>query len=120
MIIKGSSKSSAKAKSLADYLLHEEKNERAELIEIRGTVARDLDGAITEMVAMAGCSSSTKPIYFASLSPEPPYRLTPEQRIESVDALELELGLVGQPRAIVVHEHKGREHTHVAWCRIDV
>jgi hypothetical protein len=46
--------------------------------------------------------------------------MTDDQRIRAIDVLEEKLGLTGQSRTIVVHEKKGREHTHVVWSRIDV
>ena len=47
--------------------------------------------------------------------------MTDEQRMQSVDRLEKELGLTGQPRVVVVHEkNDGREHCHVVWSRIDL
>lgn len=41
--------------------------------------------------------------------------MTPEQWQRSVDVLEKELGMTGQPRAVVLHEKHGREHIHVVW-----
>src|SRR5439155_6680181 len=38
----------------------------------------------------------------------------------AVDTLETELGLSGQPRAVVLHEKNGREHVHVVWQRTDI
>lgn len=34
--------------------------------------------------------------------------------------MENKLGLSGQPRAVVFHVKKGREHCHVVWSRIDL
>ena len=42
------------------------------------------------------------------------------QRYQAIDRLEKELGLTGQPRAVVVHKKDGREHCHVVWSRIDL
>src|SRR5439155_11414691 len=38
----------------------------------------------------------------------------------AVDTLETELGLSGQPRAVVLHEKNGRQHVHVVWQRTDI
>ena len=54
------------------------------------------------------------------INPEPPNRLTPEQRAEAVGALERKLGLEGHARVVVVHDKKDREHIHVVWSRIDL
>jgi len=118
MIIKGKSVSGAEA--LANYLQSTEVNERAEVVEIRGTLAKDPEGALIEMDALAMGTRCEKSLYHAKINPEPPHRLTPEQRREAVDALEEKLGLVGHARLIVVHEKLGREHIHVVWSRIDL
>jgi len=118
MIIKGTSRSGPVA--LAAHLGNAEKNERVEVIGTRGTVATDLRGALQEMDAYAVGTKCEKPLYHAAISPEPPFRLTPEQRTEAVDALEQKLGLTGHSRVIVVHEKEGREHLHVVWSRIDL
>jgi hypothetical protein len=118
MIIKG--KSRAGPASLARHLGNAEKNERVELLETRGTVAADLHGALAEMAAVAVGTRCQKPLYHAAISPEPPHRLTDEQRTEAIDALERKLGLDGQPRVVMLHEKEGREHLHVVWSRIDI
>jgi hypothetical protein len=118
MIIKG--KSRAAPQQLATHLGNAEKNERVSLIETRGTVARDLRGALIEMDAYAVGTSCEKSLYHAAISPQPPHVLTPEQRAEAIDALEERLGLVGHARVIVMHEKLGRQHIHVVWSRIDL
>lgn len=118
MIIKG--KSRAGPAALAAHLGNAEKNERVSLLETRGTVAQDLRGALVEMDAYAAGTRCEKSLYHAAMSPEPPHRLTPEQRSEAVDALEEKLGLKGHSRVVVMHEKLGREHIHVVWSRIDL
>jgi len=56
----------------------------------------------------------------ASINTRADERLPPEQRMQAIDRLEKDLGLTGQPRAVVVHEKEGREHCHVVWSRIDL
>nr|WP_255696827.1 relaxase/mobilization nuclease domain-containing protein [Sandaracinobacteroides sayramensis] len=46
--------------------------------------------------------------------------MTPQQWMRAVEILEEELGLQGQPRAVVMHEKNGREHIHVVWARADM
>ena len=118
MIIKGKSRSGPAA--LAAHLGNAEKNERVSLLETRGTIAQDLRGALVEMDAYAAGTRCEKPLYHAAMSPEPPHRLTPEQRMEAIDALEAKLGLTGHSRVVVMHEKLGREHIHVVWSRIDL
>ena len=57
MIIKGRSR--ANADELATHLLRADTNERVEVIEIRGTVAMDVKGALREMCAVAAGSTGT-------------------------------------------------------------
>ncbi len=117
MIIKGAS---VAGPGLAAHLSNAETNERVEIVESRGTVARDLRGALCEMQALAAGTRSQKPLYHAAISPEPPHLLTPEQMTRAVNALEEELGLVGHARIVVIHEKKDRQHIHVVWSRIDL
>ena len=118
MIIKGTSR--AGPAGLAKHLGNPEDNERVSLLETRGTVAHDLPGALAELAAYAEGTRCEKPLYHAAISPEPPHRLTPEQRMEAIEALEDKLGLTGHQRVIVLHEKHGREHLHVVWTRIDL
>lgn len=118
MIIKG--KARAGATALGAYLQNAEKNERVQVIDIKNTIAQDLTGALIEMAAYAEGTRCEKPLYHAIISPQPPYRLTREQQIEAVDALEEKLGLAGFARAAAVHEKLGREHLHIVWTRIDL
>jgi hypothetical protein len=118
VIIKGKSRSSPSA--LAAHLGNTATNERVTLVEARGTVAQDLRGALIEMDAYAAGTRCELPLYHANIDPQPPYRLTPEQIIEAVDALEKRLGFEGHARVIVLHEKYGREHIHPVWSRIDL
>jgi len=117
MIIKGKSRSGPGA--LAAHLGNAEKNERVSLLETRGTVSKELRGALVEMDAYAAGTRCERPLYHAAISPGPPHRLSPEQRAEAIDALEDKLGLTGHARAVVLHEKYGREHIHVVWSRMD-
>jgi Relaxase/Mobilisation nuclease domain len=119
MVIKG--KSVAGAARLAKHLERTDTNERMEVKELRGVAAEDLRGALREMEAVASaCPNCEKPFYHASINTRADERLTDAQRMQSIDRLEKELGLTGQPRAVVVHEKEGREHCHIVWTRIDI
>jgi hypothetical protein len=118
MIIKGKSRTQPSA--LAAHLSNAEKNEKVSLIEVKGTVADDLRGALIEMGAYGAGTRCTKPLYHAAISPAPPHRLTDEQRSEAIDALEKKLGLEGHARVVVMHEKLGRQHIHIVWSRIDL
>src|SRR5262249_2863522 len=118
MIIKG--KSRAGPAALAAHLGNAEKNEVVKLLETKGTVAQDLRGALVEMDTYASGTRCEKSLYHAAISPEPPHRLSQEQRAEAVDVLERRLGLGGHARVVVMHEKLGRQHLHVVWSRIDL
>lgn len=118
MIIKGQSRSGSR--QLGSYLSKPGKNEEIRTLEIRGTVAQDIPGAISEMGAHALGTKCEKPLYHAMINPEPPHRLSDDQCREAVDVLEEKLGLIGHPRVVVMHEKLGRQHLHVAWSRTDL
>src|SRR5689334_12956206 len=117
MIIKGRSR--ANPDELARHLSRADTNERVELIEIRGTVAADLKGALREMCAVAAGSACKKNLYHGSINIRISEHLNIDQWRFVIDALEKRLGLTGQPRAVVMHEKRSREHVHVVWSRID-
>lgn len=117
MIIKGGS--CAGAGRLATHLLRADHNERVEVAELRGTVATDLRGALTDMAALSAGTLCIRPLYHASLNTRTDEALTGAQRLHAVDRLEAALGLTGHPRAVVIHEKSGRDHTHVVWARAD-
>mgnify|MGYP003142027207 CR=1 FL=1 len=116
MIIKGGSR--AGASDLAAHLQRVDTNERMEVLGIRGTVARELEGALREMEAMSSGTRCKNPLYHASINTPIHERLGIDHWEHAVDRLEEELGLTGQPRAVVMHEKFGREHVHVVWGRV--
>ncbi len=118
MVIKGSARGGAA--SLAQHLQRTDTNERAELRELRGVAAEDLDGALREMEAVASGARSARHFYHASINTRADEVMTPEQWQQSVDRLERELGLTDQARAVVAHVKEGRAHVHVVWSRIDL
>lgn len=118
MVIKGGAR--GRAGDLAAHLQRTDTNERAEVKELRGVVANDIEGALREMAAVASGTRSKRPLYHASLNTAPDEPLTDEQWTRAIDQLEEKLGLTGQPRAVVEHEKEGREHRHVVWSRIDL
>jgi hypothetical protein len=118
MIIKGKSRSAPSA--LAAHLGNAEKNERVALLEVRGTIAQDLRGALIEMDAYGAGTRCELPLYHANIDPAKSYVLTFEQWIEAVDALEKKLGLEGHARIVVLHQKEGREHVHPVWSRINL
>ena len=118
MIIKGKAVTGPQA--LARYLESKEVNERAEIVEVRGTAATDPEGALIEIDAYAEGTRCQKPLYHVKISPEPPYRLSRDQLNEALELIEQKFGLNGHARVVVIHEKLGREHIHAIWSRIDL
>lgn len=111
---------------LATHLLNAQDNERLEVAQVRGAVARDLHGAFAEWEAQAhSLTHCTNYLYSLSINPDQRQgRLTKEQYLDYIERTEQRLGLSGQPRAVVFHVKQdkngvGREHCHVIWSRID-
>jgi len=119
MIIKAISRSSGS--QLTAYLMQEHKADRdqAELLELRGFATPDLKAALCSVELEAEKTRCKNPLYHVSFRPDHGEHLTPEQWQASIDKLEHRLGLDGQARAVVLHEHEGEQHIHVVWSRID-
>ena len=105
---------------LADYLLQDKKNDRAELLYMRGWTAATLKNALvlSEEIAL-GKTQCAKPFYHVSFRLPAGEALTPEQWQHCADTLEQRLGLDGHHRAMVLHTYKGEKHLHVVWDRVD-
>lgn len=105
---------------LADYLLNEKKNERAELLEMRGFSVDSLKGALNFEEALAErATRCEKPFYHVAFRAAPGEELTAEPWRHCADKLEQALGMEGHNRALVMHEKDGGQHLHVVWSRID-
>ena len=117
MILKGSER--GHAKELANHLMLGAENEHIELHDLRGFVSDDLHGAMQESAAIAKGTRCKNHLFSLSLSP-PQHEDVPVEVFEAaIGRIEGELGLDGQPRAIVFHEKEGRRHAHAVWSRID-
>lgn len=118
MISKGNQR--AGGQHLATHLLNQIDNERVQVMDIRGSIANDLHGAMAEWQATATGTKCKKYLYSLSINPDPKQRpLSREEFQDFIARTEKSLGLENQPRAIVFHTKHGREHCHVAWSRID-
>jgi hypothetical protein len=96
-------------------------NERVEIADVRGTVAQDLHGAFREWFAESKATKCTEYLYSLSINPDNRQGdLTRDQYMDFIARTEKKLGLAAQPRAVVFHVKKGREHCHVVWSRIDL
>jgi len=118
MIIKGGS--CGGAFRLSAHLTRTDPNERSEVKELCGTAGETLHAALIDMTAFAAGTNCSKPLYHASINPEPGEKMTEAQWMRAVERLESTLGLNGQPRVVVEHVKDGRPHRHVVWSRIDL
>lgn len=117
MILNGNERSGAQR--LAQHLMNTKDNEHVELHDLRGFVASDLHGALQESAAIAKGTRCQKHLFSLSLNP-PEHADVPVEVFEAaIDKIERQLGLEGQPRAIVFHEKEGRRHAHAVWSKID-
>jgi hypothetical protein len=116
MVVKGRAR--AGAAELAAHLRRVDTNERMELVEVVGTVAGDLPGALREMEAVAAGTRCRRPLYHASINVRVDEPMAPEQWRRAVECLGERLALADQPRVVVLHEKHGRTHLHVVWSRI--
>ena len=117
MILKGAQRGGAK--QLAHHLLKVEENEHVEIHEIRGFLSDDLHGALKEIYAVSQGTKCRQFLFSVSLNP-PQTEIVPVDYFEKAIAdIERDLGLKGQPRAIVFHEKEGRRHAHCVWSRIN-
>lgn len=117
MIIKGGSRSGPKW--LGRHLTRLDTNERVHVMELQSPHA-DLTEAFRDWQVIAEGTRGFKGLYHANIDPAMDYAMTPDQWWRCVEVLESELGLEGQPRAVVLHEKHGRSHLHVVWSRADI
>jgi hypothetical protein len=118
MIPKGNQRGGGQ--QLATHLLNSYDNDSVEIVDLRGAIAQDLHGAFAEWYAESKATNCIKYLYSLSINPD--HRQGPFNREHYDDFIrrtEDQLGLSGQPRAVVFHVKHGREHCHVVWSRID-
>mmetsp|Transcript_28887 Transcript_28887/g.55055 ORF Transcript_28887/g.55055 Transcript_28887/m.55055 type:complete len:437 (+) Transcript_28887:1483-2793(+) len=116
MILVGNQRGAAT--NLARHLMKEE-NERVDVHQIRGFASDDLHSALRESYAMSRATKCKQHLFSLSLNPPKDANLSPEDFEKTVDRAEEQLGLNGQPRAIVLHTKNGRTHAHAVWSRIN-
>ena len=117
MIIKGGSRGGPS--QLARHLQRTDTNERVDILQLDSPTG-NLAAALRDWQLISAGTQGTKGLYHANIDPAATYKMTLEQWMRSVDVLEQELGLTGQPRTVVMHEKHGRQHIHVVWQRTDI
>ncbi|MDQ0314600.1 relaxase/mobilization nuclease domain-containing protein [Amorphus orientalis] len=121
MILHGNQRGGAR--DLAIHLTKPE-NERVEIHELRGFVSDTLEGAFQESYALSRATRCKQHLYSLSINPPANADIEAGHFVDAANRAEKQLGLDGQPRAIVFHDKRGmdgelRRHAHVVWCRID-
>jgi len=117
MILKASQR--AGAAQLATHLLRTDENDHVEIHELKGFMADDLAGALREIQAIAKGTRCRQFLFSLSLNPPEKETVSDRDFRAAIRAVEQQLELTGQPRAIVFHEKEGRRHAHCVWSRID-
>lgn len=96
MILKGSQRSGAK--QLAGHLLNDRDNDHVSVVEVRGFVADDLHGALTEAYAVSRGTQCKQFMFSLSLNPPKGAETGEEDFRRAADEAEKRLGLEGQRR----------------------
>lgn len=117
MIVKGNQRGGAMA--LAQHLLNRADNDHVTVHELRGFASGSLISAMQEALAISKGTQCRKFLFSASLNPPETETVTAQELSAAADKVEERLGLIDQPRALVIHEKEGRRHAHAVWSRID-
>lgn len=111
-------------RQLAGYLLSDRKNDRVEVMEVRGgigeTSPEGLRDALRDMDEYARQVRAEKTIVHLAINPNDLDRMKASDWDACVEKAEAALGLDGQPRVVVKHVKEGKPHLHVAWSRVDL
>jgi len=112
---------SSTGRKLGQYLT-EAKNERAEVLEVRGSAFSDLKDAVKDWRTDAQGTNAEKPLYHAWLRPSDTDReLSREDWNKAIELFEKQMGFEGQPRAVIFHHGEGQGeqgHIHLVYSRI--
>lgn len=116
MILKASQRGGGQ--NLAAHLMRVDDNEHVSIHELRGFASDNLPDALREVEAIARGTKCQQYLFSVSLSPPEGQSVPIEVFEAALDRIETDLGLEGQPRALVFHEKEGRRHLHGVWSRI--
>ena len=117
MILKGSQR--AGGRDLAAHLIRADDNEHVRVHELRGFASDNLKSAFKEAEAVSRGTKCRQYLFSLSLNPPESAKVSVKDFEGAIDRIEQQLGLDGQPRAVVFHEKEGRRHAHCVWSRID-
>ncbi len=113
MIIKGTSHT---GRGLGTYLQNK-KNEHVDIWRIRGDIERDLSKTLNDWRSDSLGTKCSKPLYHAQINPNRVLSL--KEWETAIEIFEKEMSFEKQPRAVILHKYKGREHIHLVYSRID-
>lgn len=105
MILEGNERGGAK--NLALHLLKDE-NDHVTVHEVRGFMSNELLPALNEIYAISRGTKARKFMFSLSLNPPLDVDVSTEDFMRAIERAENDLGLAGQPRAIVFHEKNAR------------
>ncbi len=117
MILKASQRASGQ--NLAVHLMRDDENDHVLISELRGFAGETLHEAFLEAEAISHGTKCRQYLFSLSMNPPEGAVLSAEEFSATADRIEKQLGLAGQPRALVIHEKEGRCHAHCVWSRID-
>ena len=104
---------------LAMHLMNARDNEHVTVHDMRGFLVDDLIGAFKETEAISLGTKCTQYLFSLRLNPPADVDVPVAVFEAAIEKIEAELGLTGQPRAIVFHEKHTRRHAHCVWSRVD-
>ena len=93
----------------ARHFMNAEDNEKVTVHQIRGFLGNDLFSAFQESYAVSLGTKAKQHLYSLSLSPPKGAVVSDAEFEVAIDRAEMRLGLIGQPRAVVFHEKRGRD-----------
>lgn len=117
MILKGSQRGNGG--QLAKHLMNTLDNDHITVHSLRGFVAQDLRGCFDEAHAISKATKCKQFLFSLSFNPPQHENVSVDNFLTAITRAEENLGLSGQPRAIIFHEKEGRRHAHAVWSRID-
>ena len=108
-------------RELATQLLRADSNQRIEILELCGSTAPDLRGVFEELHAQSRRTKCLKYLYSLSIiSDTAQGGISRTQYFDLIARIEEKLGLLSQPRAVVLHVHNdGSGHWYIVWSRIE-
>ena len=114
MIFKSSQRTGAR--SLANHLMNSRDNEEVQFSAMRGLVADDVHGALSDIEDFSLVSACQKQFYHVSLNPDRPLKNQDWQQAWTL--YEIEFGLREQPFIEVTHRKEARLHKHRVYARV--